>query len=53
MWSRVERKETKMNGFEIPLILIVIRLVLPLALVLLLGEWLHRREAKSLSRGAQ
>jgi hypothetical protein len=35
-----------MNGFEIPLILIVIRLVLPIASVLLLGEWLHRREAK-------
>jgi hypothetical protein len=38
-----------MNGFEIPLVLIVARLVLPFALVLLLGEWLHRREAKSFS----
>ena len=35
-----------MNGFELILILIAARLVLPLGLVLLLGEWLHRREAK-------
>jgi hypothetical protein len=35
-----------MNGFELTLILIAARFLLPLGFVLLLGEWLHRREAK-------
>lgn len=35
-----------MNGFEITLILIVARLVLPFCFILLLGEWLWRREEK-------
>jgi len=35
-----------MNGFEITLILIVARVVLPFCFVLFLGEWVRRREAK-------
>jgi hypothetical protein len=34
-----------MNGTEIILLLFLIRLVIPFGLLLLIGEWLRRRDA--------
>ena len=34
-----------MNGFDVILTLILTRLVLPFGVLLLLGEWIRRREA--------
>ena len=34
-----------MNGSEIILLLFVVRLVIPFGLLMLVGEWLHRKES--------
>ncbi len=34
-----------MNGSEIIFLLFVIRLVIPFGLLMLVGEWLHRKES--------
>lgn len=34
-----------MNGLDIVLLLFVFRLVLPFGLLMLVGEWLHRKES--------
>ena len=34
-----------MNGSEIILLLFVIRLVIPFCFLMLVGEWLHRKES--------
>ena len=33
-----------MSGFEIVLIMMLVRLILPLGLILWFGEWVRRRE---------
>ena len=40
----IDEKENAMLGAEIVLTLILIRVILPMGLVLLLGEWVRRRE---------
>jgi hypothetical protein len=35
-----------MPGMEIVLVLILVRMILPAGLILLAGEWMHRREAR-------
>jgi hypothetical protein len=42
--SRI-RKENAMNGSMIILLLFVIRLVIPITLTLLVGEWMRRQES--------
>jgi hypothetical protein len=44
-YSESERKENAMNGSIIILTLLAFRLVLPIVLVLSVGEWARRREA--------
>jgi hypothetical protein len=39
------RKENAMNGSEIILLLFVVRLVIPFGLLMLVGEWLRRKES--------
>jgi hypothetical protein len=34
-----------MNGFEIVLLLFVVRLIIPFGLLMLVGEWLRRNES--------
>lgn len=34
-----------MNGSEIILVLFVVRLIIPFGLLMLAGEWLHRKES--------
>jgi len=34
-----------MNGSEIILLLFVVRLIIPFGLLMLVGEWLHRKES--------
>jgi hypothetical protein len=38
------RKENAMNAPEVLLILFLLRLVIPFGLLLLIGEWVNRRE---------
>ncbi len=38
------RKENAMNATELMLTLILIRLIVPFGLLLLIGEWMQRRE---------
>jgi hypothetical protein len=40
-----ERKEYAVNAVAFPLILFLARAVLPFGLLILIGEWLRRREA--------
>jgi hypothetical protein len=35
-----------MIGFEILVTLLFVRIILPIGLIMLVGEWVHRREAK-------
>lgn len=44
IWKR-ERKENAMNGSEIIFLLFVFRLVIPFGVLLLVGEWLRRKES--------
>lgn len=41
----IERKELAMNGLEIIILLFTVRLLIPLAALLSLGEWVRRRDA--------
>lgn len=34
-----------MNGSEIILLLFVVRIIIPFGLLMLVGEWLHRKES--------
>ena len=34
-----------MNGLEIVMLLFVVRLVIPFGVLMLIGEWLHRKES--------
>jgi hypothetical protein len=42
--------EAEMIGFDVILILIVTRVVLPVGILLFLGEWVRRREANYWTR---
>jgi hypothetical protein len=39
------RKENAMNGAGIIFLLFIVRLVIPFGLLMLLGEWIRRKEA--------
>jgi hypothetical protein len=39
------KKEYAMNGSEIILLLFVVRLVVPFGVLMLVGEWIHRKES--------
>jgi hypothetical protein len=34
-----------MNGSEIVLLLFIVRLIIPFGLLMLVGEWIHRKES--------
>ena len=42
---KAERKENVMNGFEIIVLLFVIRVLLPLGVLMWIGEWVRRQNA--------
>ena len=42
---KIDEKENAMNGSEIILLLFVVRLVIPFGLLMLIGEWLRRKES--------
>jgi hypothetical protein len=39
-------KEVAMVGLEVVIILLFVRIILPIGLIMLVGEWVHRREAE-------
>jgi hypothetical protein len=39
-------KEVAMIGLEVVITLLIVRIILPFGLIMLIGEWIRRHEAK-------